>query len=141
MQKRAQMRSEIRPRYWHIVLCAIVGSAIFVFTDFAYMEKLGELPKLREIWWLTALVPALCGTVVTLGAGGAPMWKRVIGAVACGGAVGVLYTAVSAILVYGGPIGVGDLVINCVWRVFIFSILSAIGMLLTEIALPEPKAV
>ncbi len=140
MRKRAQMRTEMRPRYWHIVLCAIVGSGIFVFTDFAYIEKLGELPRLKEIWWLAALVPALCGAVVTLGAGGAPMWKRVIGAAACGGAVGVLYTAVSAILGYGGPIGAGDMVINCVWRVFIFTILSAIGMLLTEIKLPEPKA-
>ena len=140
MRKRAQERTEMRPRYWHIVLCAIVGSGIFVFTDFAYIEKLGELPRLKEIWWLAALVPSLCGAVVTLGAGGAPMWKRVIGAAACGGAVGVLYTAVSAILGYGGPIGTGDIVINCVWRVFIFTILSAIGMLLTEIKLPEPKA-
>ena len=141
MRKRAQVRAEIRPRYWHIVLCAIVGSGIFVFTDFVYIEKLGELPGLKEIWWLAALVPALCGAVVTLGAGGAPMWKRVIGAAACGGAVGVLYTAVSAMLGYGGPFGTGDIVINCVWRVFIFTILSTIGMLLTEIKLPEPKAV
>jgi len=141
MRKRAQMRAEMRPRYWHIVLCAIVGSGIFVFTDFAYIEKLGELPRLKEIWWLAVLVPALCGAVVTLGAGGAPMWKRVIGAAACGGVVGVLYTAVSAMLGYGGPFGTGDIVINCVWRVFIFTILSVIGMLLTEIKLPEPKAV
>jgi len=141
MRKRAQVRTEIRPRYWHIVLCAIVGSGIFVFTDFAYIEKLGELPGLKEIWWLAALVPVLCGAVVTLGAGGAPIWKRVIGAAACGGAVGVLYTAVSAMLGYGGPFGTGDIVINCVWRVFIFTILSTIGMLLTEIKLPEPKAV
>ena len=141
MRKRARMRTEMRPRYWHIVLCAIVGSGIFVFTDFAYIEKLGELPRLKEIWWLAVLVPALCGAVVTLGAGGAPMWKRVIGAAACGGAVGVLYTAVSAMLGYGGPFGTGDILINCVWRVFIFTILSVIGMLLTEIKLPEPKAV
>jgi hypothetical protein len=141
MRKRAQVRTEMRPRYWHIVLCSIVGSGIFVFTDFTYIEKLGELPGLKEIWWLAALVPALCGAVVTLGAGGAPMWKRVIGAAACGGAVGVLYTAVSAMLGYGGPFGTGDIVINCVWRVFIFTILSTIGMLLTEIKLPEPKAV
>jgi hypothetical protein len=141
MQKRAQMRSEMQPRYWHIVLCAIFGSAIFVFTDFAYLMKLGELPKLKEIWGLAILVPTLCGAVVTLGAGGAPMWKRIIGAVACGVAVGVLYTVVSASLGYGGSIGVGDIVINCVWRVFIFTLLSAIGMLLTEIKLPEPNAV
>lgn len=141
MRNRAQMRTKMRPRYWHIVLCAIVGSGIFVFTDFAYIDKSGDLSTLKEIWWLAALVPALCGAVVTLGAGGTPMWKRVIGAAACGGSVGVLYTAVSAILGYGGSIGTSDIVINCVWRVFIFTILSTIGMLLTEIKLPEPNAV
>jgi hypothetical protein len=131
----------MRPRFWHIVLCSIVGSGIFVFTDFAYIENLGGLPKLTEIWWLAALVPALCGAVVTLGAGGAPMWKRVIGAVACGGGIGVLYTAGFALLGYGGPISVSDIIIDCVWRVFVFIILSTIGMLLTEIKLPEPNAV
>ena len=139
MRKRAQMRSQMRPRFWHIVLCSIVGSGIFVLTDFAYIENLGGLPKLKDIWWLAALVPTLCGAVVTLGAGGAPMWKRVIGAVACGGGIGVLYTAGFTLLGYGGPIGLSDIIIDCVWRVFIFIILSAIGMLLTEIKLPEPK--
>lgn len=139
MHRRAQMRAAMQPRYWHIALCAMAGSGIFGLADFAYIRKSGELASLKEIWWLALIVPVFCGAAVTLGAGGAAMWKRVIGAAVCGGAVGVLYTGVSVILGYGGLIGVGELVTNCVWRAFVFSILSTVGVLLTEVKLPEPR--
>ena len=139
MRKRAQIRDTMQHRYWHIFLCAIAGSVIFGLADVAYLEKLGELPGLKEIWALALIVPMLCGAAVTLGAGGAPMWKRVIGAVVCGAAVGVLYTVSSALLDYSGTIAVNTMVTDCVWRVFVFTIFSTIGALFTEISLPEPK--
>jgi len=77
--------------------------------------------------------------VVTLGAGGAALWKRIVGAAICGGVVGLLYTAVSMILGYGGPIEVGEMATGCIWRVFVFTILSTMGVLLTELKLPEPR--
>jgi hypothetical protein len=139
MRQRSRVRSARRPRYWHIVLCAIVGVGIFGLADSAYLRILGALPGLKEIWWLVALVPMLCGVAVTLGAGGAALSKRIIAATVCGALVGILYTAVTAILGYGGTIGVGEIATSCVWRVFIFTILSVIGVLLTEVNLPEPK--
>ena len=139
MRIRARIRMSLQPRYWHIVLCALTGSGIFALSDFAYLKKLGELPDLREIWGLAVIVPLLCGMAVTLGAGGAPLWKRIIGGAVCGIMVGFLYTAVSAILGYGTLFGGDDLVINCVWRIFLFSILSTLGVLLTEVKLPEPN--
>ena len=88
---------------------------------------------------MAAALPLLCGVAVTLGAGGASLPKRITGGAVCGGAVGILYTAVSAILSYGGSIELGELTAECVWRVFIFAILSAIGVILTELKLPEPS--
>jgi hypothetical protein len=140
MRKRGEMRAAMRPRYWHIAICAMAGAAIFGLTDFVYLKNLGELPGLKDIWWLVALVPLLCGAAVTLGAGGAALPKRVLGATVCGGLVGVLYTTVTAMLGHGAPVGAGDIAVGCVWRVFIFGILSTIGMLVTELKLPEPKA-
>ncbi|UCF85749.1 MAG: hypothetical protein JSV50_08990 [Desulfobacteraceae bacterium] len=139
MRKRVQMRATMLPRYWHIVLCAITGSGIFVLADFFYLNKMGGLPSLRDIWGLVVLVPVLCGAAVTLGARGTIMWKRVVGAAVCGGAVGVLYTVGSGIMGYGGSIEISEMATSCVWRVFIFTILSTVGMLLTEIKLPEPE--
>jgi hypothetical protein len=136
MRKRAEMRAALKPRYWHIVLCAIAGSGIFSLADFAYLRNLGEPPGLKEIWGLAVLVPLLCGAVVTLGAGGAALGNRIIGAAICGGVVGVLYTAMSGIL---GTIGVDEMATGGVWRVFVFTILSAVGVLLTELKLPEPR--
>jgi hypothetical protein len=139
MRIRSEMRAAMKPRYWHIILCAIVGAGLFGCADYAYLKNLGYLPDLKGIWPLVVLIPMLCGAVVTLGAGGATMAKRIIGAVVCGAAVGVFYTAVSATLGYGGSIPAGSMAISCAWRVFVFTILSAVGVLLTEINLPNPK--
>jgi hypothetical protein len=139
IKKRGKMRALLPPRYWHIVLCSIAGAGIFGAADFAYLGYVGKLPGLIEIWWLALMVPIFCGTVVTLGAGGAMMWKRVAGGAGCGVAVGILYTALPLILVYGGDMETGVMVLNCVWRIFIFSILSTAGVLLTEISLPESE--
>ena len=137
MRTRSRIRAALRPRYWHIALCALVGTGMFGGAEFVYVRRLGELPGLREIWALALIVPLLCGVVVTLGAGGAAFWKRVVGGVVCGGAVGVLYTAASAMSVYGESMGVGGVVATGVWRIFVFAILSTVGVLLTEIGLPE----
>lgn len=132
MRKRAELRASLKPRYWHVGLCAIGAAGIFGLVDFAYLRNFGELPSLRDIWWFAMLVPLACGAAATLGCGGAPLWKRIVAAALCGVVVGVLYTAVSAILSYNGGI-----VASCVWRVFIFAILSTIGAIVTELKLPN----
>lgn len=138
MRERAQSRARMQPRYWHIILCAILGSAILGVTDFIYHKNLGELPTLKEIWWLALIVPLLCGAVVTLGAGGAPIWRRIIGGAFCGGIVGVLYTAISRVVGYDGLIAASELITRGVWSVFVFTIVSAVAVLLTEIYIDQP---
>jgi hypothetical protein len=139
MRRRAQMRASIQPRYWHIILCAIIGAGIFGLVDFVYLRNFGKLPGLNEVWWLSLLVPMLCGVAVTLGSGGAPLGKRIIGAAFCGGIMGILYTAASAFLGYGSLIGISVIAINCAWRFFLFTLFSTIGAILTELKLPEPN--
>jgi len=136
IRKREQIRAGLQPRYWHIALCAIAGSGIFSLADFAHLGSLGQLPGLKEMWALAVLVPLLCGAVVTLAAGGAALWKRIAGAAICGGVLGVLYTATSATLGYGGLTGAGAMATGCVWRIFVFAIFSTMGTLLTELTLP-----
>jgi hypothetical protein len=137
MRKRAQLRSRIKPRYWHVGLCAAAAAGIFAVADFVYINNIGELPSLREIWWLAALVPLVCGAGVTLGCGGARLWKRIVAAAICGIALGVLYTAASAMLVK--RMAAGDIAAACAWRVFVFAILSTVGAIATELKLPGPK--
>jgi hypothetical protein len=134
MRKRADLRASLKPRYWHVGLCAIGVTALFAFAQWIYTENVGEPPSSNTLWWLAVLVPQvlICGAVITLGCGGATLAKRIVAAAVCGVLIGVLYTAVSAILSYNGGI-----VASCVWRVFIFAILSTIGAIVTELKLPN----
>jgi hypothetical protein len=135
MQKRAQVRALLKPRYWHIGLCAIGVTALLAFARWMYLENVPEPSSSKMLWWLVALVPQVlvCGGVVTLGCGGAAFGKRITAAAVCGVLTGTLYTTVLAILSYTGGI-----VASCVWRMFIFGILSTIGAIVTELKLPEP---
>ena len=139
IQKRWQLRSTLSPRYWHIGLCLIAGIGIIVTADLYHLNKFGELPHLKEIWFVSLIFPLACGATVTLGAGGAMIWNRVIGAVICAAAVGVFSTLISALLGTGDAIGFSEIAVVCLWRIFVFTILSVVGLLFTEINLPEPE--
>ena len=137
MRKRAELRASMKPRYWHVGLWAVVGAFGLGSVDYNYLNNAGSLPGLKDIWWLVLLVPLVCGAVVTLGCGGAKLWKRIAAAAICGIALGLLYTAISALLVK--KMAAGDIATACVWRVFVFAILSTVGAIATELKLPEPK--
>lgn len=139
MRKRAQLRASMKPRYWHVGWCAIAAAIVFGAADFAYIRNVGQPPTLKDIWPLAVLVPLICGMVVTLGVAGALLWKRIVAAAACGAAVGVLYTAVSAILSHSSGIAAGNLAAGCAWRISVFAILSIIGAIVTELKLPGPE--
>jgi hypothetical protein len=139
MQKWAHIRATMSPRYWHVTLYAILGSAVFGIVDFACLKVLGELPGLKQTWWLALVVPMLCGTMVTVGAGGAPFGKRIAGAAVCGALMAVFYTAAFSIAGHGATMAFADTAIALLWRLFLFTILSTIGGLVTELKLPEPS--
>jgi hypothetical protein len=105
-----------------------------------YLNKVGKLPALNEIWAFAVFIPLLSGVFVTLGAGGAAMWKRIAGAALCGAAIGVLGTVISAVIAPVDSIGISEIAVNCLWRAFVFTLLSVVAVLFTEIKLPAPKA-
>jgi len=135
---RGTMRASIKRRYWHIPLCALAGSGILGLFDFLFLRQSGVLPELRQIWWLAMAVPLLCGAVVTLGAGGAGLGRRIIGAALCGALLGALHTALSATMSHGGAPDMDWIALAAIWRMFLFTIFSAVGAVLTELKLPEP---
>jgi hypothetical protein len=134
MRKRASARASLKPRYWHIPLCAIATVGLYAFAEFIYLENTGLLPGLNKLWWLAVIVPQLLisGAIITSGCGGAELNKRIVTSALCGALIGILSTAVSALISYNG-----GFIAICVWRVFIFAILSTIGAIITELNLPE----
>jgi hypothetical protein len=105
--------------------------------DHNYLQNVGNTPDLRDIWYLVILVPLACGGVVTIGCGGAKLWKRFLAATVCGAALGLLYPVLSGLLVNKTPIG--NIAAACVRSIFVFAIMSAIGAISTELRLPGPK--
>jgi hypothetical protein len=138
MQRRAEIRATIKPRYWHVSLYVIAAVTIFGLADFVYLNRTGELPSLKNIWLLAVALPLVCGAAVTLGCGGAAVGKRIIAAATCGILIGFLYTAVSIILGQNSGIEAHNILARGVWRIFIFAILSTIGAIATELKLPDP---
>jgi hypothetical protein len=110
-----------------------------VLADYVHLGRAGALPGLKDIWWLVGAASLACGAIVTLGAGGAPLWKRLIAAIVCGAASAMLYTAAAAALGFGeGLIETAGLVKACAWRVFVFAIVWPIGAIAAELKLPDP---
>ena len=133
MRERNERRKEIKPRYWHVGLYALITAALFGYVDYLHFSNDGTLPGLTDIWWLSALLPLCCGIAVTFGCGGAVLWKRIIAAVFCGIFTALLYTAASTVIGYGGQIDFSVLAIPLVWRMFAFAVLSSIGVAAAEL--------
>lgn len=140
MCRRAQARASLQPRYWHTVPCAMSMAFLFALVGYSHFSRVGQLPALKEYWWLVAGAPLLCGVLVALGCGGAALGRRIVAAAGCGAVAGVLATIFSAVACRTGDPDGMHLIASGVWQVFIFTLLSTAGAILTEILSPEPKS-
>jgi hypothetical protein len=140
MRRRAEIRAGLPARYWHTALCVLAMAAVSGLVGYTHFRRTGQLPALREYWWFVIALPLLCGSLVTLGSRGAALGRRILVAAICGALTGVAATLLWVMIARTGPPGEIHLVIiQGVWRTFIFTILSTIGAIITELAMPEPK--
>ncbi len=142
MRMWAEKRAEMKSRYWHMGLCALGAVAFLTFAEFVYLQSAGALPQSKG-WWLGVLLPVvcICGSAVTLGCGGATLWKRIVCATACGIAAAIMFTSATGLLFAKDlGIGLGNLVGTGIWRVFGFAILATLGAIVSELRLPEPES-
>ena len=139
MQARSRLRESRAPRYWHMAMGTLVGTGVFMMIDRFYAQPAGHLPGLETIWIAAVAVPALSAVTATLGAGGAPIWKRVAGAALCGAAMGFFSAAGAPLLGYVQPAHWSALVVTGAWRVFAFGLVAVVAVLVTEINLPDAE--
>jgi hypothetical protein len=140
MRRRAEIRASMKPRYWHVGLCAVAAGITFALVDFGHVRNTGEPAVLRDIWWLVIiLVPVVCGTGVTLFCGGAVLWKRVVASAVCGCLVGFFNMVVLMLQSNADGVFAGDMPTDCILRVFTFAVLAMIGAIITELKLPDPE--
>jgi hypothetical protein len=137
MRRRAEQRAVKPSRLWHSLPLGVLGAAALVSTHYYYGQHIGSAPTIGDIWWAMLALPLLCGSVVTLSAGGATLGKRIIGATLSGVFAGLLFS-VGALWLAGWTATPGGIIAGTVWKVFILAVLAPIGALATEITLPEP---
>jgi len=139
MKSIARYRQGLAPRYWHVPVCAVAAAGVFAMAERICLNRLGTLPTLRDIWYLSLAVPFICGAVVTWACGGAVMWKRISSAALCGLATGVLFTLATALLNRNHAIvGAGELLRMGAWRLFALTAFATIGAIVRELTLPDP---
>lgn len=131
MAARAQMRAKLKPRYWHVGPCAVGAAAIFGLVELLWLKE-GLTSGLTDIWPIVLVVPAFFGFLVTSGAAGAKLPKRIAASALGGVAIAAIYTASTAI--FADPESIAT---SFVWRAFAFATLASIGAVLTELTMTD----
>ena len=138
MGRRAQIRASTEPRYWHVGACVVAATVVFGLADYTYLAQVGRVPSLRASWWLLVIMPLLCGSLTTLGCGGAALGRRVVAAALTGVLTALAATLVLAVLGSTSGVAATEALPVAVWRTFILTILSTLAAVFTELTLPEP---
>jgi hypothetical protein len=138
MGRRAELRSAFKPRYWHAVVCVLASVAIFAVADVVGLNKFSKLPGLKDIWWLVIAMPLLCGAGVTLGCGGAVLWRRIVAAAISGGLIGIFAAVAAVIIGRGTEAAESNPVIRGAMLTFVSAVLATIGAIIAEMKLPDP---
>lgn len=136
MTERIQERSELMPRYWHVPVCALTGALVFCVANLVWFQTKAGPGGLKEMWMFTLAIPILSGALVTVNAGGLEMWRRVVGGALCGAAMGLCLTVLYALPGISETATFGSVVVGGVWKIFVFTIFSTVGAVVTELMLP-----
>ncbi len=142
IRKRRELRSALKPRRWHVPLCALGGTLLLASEDMIYYNLIGHIPRFGDIWWLALWIPVFAAAATTAWAGGAALSRRIGMGILCGALIGLLYASSNALLRYflmleGGEILTALQLLDriapvALWRIFVFMILALIGTFLTE---------
>jgi len=142
LHQRRQLRSTLKPRYWHLSFCLLGGLLFLTLMDVVHFYLTGNVPQFKSFWWLAVWSGILWGAAASAWAGGALLSRRIIGGIICGALIGFLYPVLNAILssllIEGGREALMNIQVTSslwlasLWRAFVFSLAALIGVLAVE---------
>lgn len=142
IHQRRELRAGLKPRSWHVPLCALAGTLLLVLADMTYFKLTGHIPKFGEIWWLALWIPVLAAVATAAWAGGAVLLKRLYMGALCGALIGLLYAVSNALLgnflpqegseLFSSLRLVGRIGSTALWQIILFAIVAIIGAFIAE---------
>ena len=137
-------------RRWTFPMVLMTCALVLALVDANYLKISGHVPTLGQIWWLVIWVPFL-GAPLAADLSRLPRLSRRISLGALAGMLmgfiyGVFKTALEAYLKSssdGLPIGdrfLGELGIEVIWHIFLFTLIATLGVLVFENRRPKPSS-
>jgi hypothetical protein len=139
VKARLETRAKLNARYWHLLPITLLSASVFGAADYLFFSTYYSLPTLKQLTVFMGIVPLIFGSLVTLGCGGASMGKRVMATVLGSISLTLIITTISAVISHPSTMNLSDLARQSVWKAFIMVIVSVIGLVLTELCIPDPQ--
>jgi len=130
---------DLKSRFWPVPLITMCGTALFWAANLFAYKNFDGLAGLKPIWIAVIAIPWLCGTIISYSSGGAAMWKRIVSGALCGTGIAILQVFLFTGLGWAGDMALGAILINGFWKVFVYTIISTVGVIATELSLPGNK--
>jgi len=142
IQKRQEARASQKPRFWHVPLLVMAGSAVLAGMDVLFFQTTGHIPRFGEIWWFALWIPLFIAAFATAGAGGATLGRRISSGVLSGTFIGMIYAVSNTYLrtSWGKDAGeslaflqnLGQMTAAALWLIFLFTLVAVLGALAAE---------
>ncbi len=140
IRTRLERRKMQAARYWHILLATFGASISFLGIEHVIIQQTGTIPGLWEVWWAVFLIPFFTGSFITLFGGGLTLWGRIKGTVFFSVTTAVAVSS-AALFIPAIPNDIISIVTAGFWRMFLFSVFSVIGLIMTELLIPDPDMI
>ncbi|MGD0785768.1 MAG: YrzE family protein [Sedimentisphaerales bacterium] len=126
MNARSALREKLSPRYWHILLIAVLAAAgLMFFANWHFKPA-------------AALISLISGSLTTIYCGRAAIWKR-FSAAAFTGILTAIFLTFFVTYFKGSvpPSPEPNMIIFTIWHCFTFALMAVTGAILTELSLPD----
>lgn len=134
MSERIEIRKTLKPRLWHFPLILVLSNLLLYYIDSLYLASYNLLPGIKEIWWQVILISFLSGFLLSRWAGGLKFQSRILLFIISGILSASVYSMLSYYLGFEE-----NILVEATWRLFIITLFSVIGGLISEITIGENK--
>ncbi len=132
--ERTDLRKKMKPVYWHLPLLVIIATGILSGSTYIFLNYNGFVPEIRQILVMGSVTPLVMGTFVNTASCGTTFSTRIKLSILFAISIAVTTSGLNVILGFSG-----DLLIDGLWKLFIFIIFSLIGTIGIEFFLGEPE--